>query len=191
MRTLTLGCVVSFGVLGLVACEQQAEQPAAPPTPPAATTTTPTPGDAEADMGDGMMAGGDAGAADAMKPAEVPPAAVCAMLLDAAKAKDDAKFLANSTDVTAQAMADATTKATIYSMLGGGATCGEATVEGERATVPVTVGKEKREIPFVKINDAWKFDSAEYTNKYPPPKAEKSKAGKKPAKPAPKGKHGH
>ena len=143
MRTLTLGYVVSFGALGLVACEQQTEQPAAPTTPPAATTTTPTPGDTEADMGDGM-AGGDAGAADAVKP-EVTPAAVCAMLLEAAKAKDDAKFLANSTDVTAQAMTDATTKATIFSMLGGTATCGEATVEGERASASHCRQREARD----------------------------------------------
>ena len=133
--------------------------------------------------GDGaaMAEGGDAA-----KAAEMTPAAVCGMLLEAAKAKDDAKFLANSTDVTAQAMSDATTKETIYGLLGGTATCGEATVEGERATVPVTVGTEKREIPFVKICDAWKFDSAEYMNKYPaaPEKGKKGKKGK-----AAKGKH--
>jgi hypothetical protein len=180
MRTLTLGCVVSFGVLGLVACEQQADH-ATPTTPPATTTTTtPTPGDAGAEAGDGAAAG------EAAKPAEVTPAAVCATLLEAAKAKDDAKFLANSTDVTAQAMSDATTKETIYTLLGGTASCGEATVEGERATVPVTAGAEKREVPFVKIGDAWKFDSAEYMNKYPAA-PEKGKKGKK-AKAA-KGKH--
>jgi hypothetical protein len=181
VRTLTLGCVVSFGVLGLVACEQQADQTTATPAPAATTTTTPTPGDGAADMGDGATAADG----DAAK-AEVTPAMVCATLLDAAKAKDDAKFLANATDVTAQAMSDAATKETIYTLLGGTATCGDATVEGERATVPVTVAADKRDIPFVKIGDAWKFDSAEYMNKYPaaPEKGKKGKKGK-----AAKGKH--
>lgn len=176
MKLLTLGSALSLAMFGLVACDMLGGGgDTATPTAPAAGADTAPAADTAA------PAGGDAEAAPA-KP-EQTPAMACADLVAAAKAKDDAKFLANSSDVTAQAMADAATKDMLYKLLGD-ATCGDATVEGEKATVPVTAGADKRDVPFVKIGDAWKFDSAEYMNKYPPApekgkKAKKAKAGKK------------
>ena len=170
MKLLTLGSVVSFGVLGLVACDQGAgtaggDTAAAPAVAPA--DTAPAAGDGEA----AAPAGGDAEVAKV----EQTPQQACNALIDAAKAKDDAKFLANCTDVTAQALADAATKEMMFTMMAT-ATCGEGVVEGEKATVPVTAGPDKRDVPFVKMGDAWKFDSAEYMNKYPPAPAKGKKA---------------
>lgn len=168
MKLLTLGSVVSFGVLGLVACDQGAGTAGGDAAAPAAAPAdaAPAAGDAEA-----AAAPGDAEVAKV----EQTPQQACNALIEAAKAKDDAKFLANCTDVTAQALADAATKEMMYTMMAT-ATCGEGVVEGEKATVPVTIGADKRDIPFVKMGDAWKFDSAEYMNKYPPAPAKGKKA---------------
>lgn len=168
---LTLS-VLSLGFLGLVACDKMGgagggAEPAAPTDAPAVAPEA---------------AAGDADAAPAPGDAEPPkveqtPQQACNALIDASKAKDDAKFLANSTDVTAQAMTDAATKDMMFGMLAE-ATCAEGVVEGEKAIVPVTAKEDKREVPFVKIGDMWKFDSAEYMNKYPPQPAKGKKAKK-------------
>ena len=168
MKVLTLGSVVSFAVLGLVACDQGAGTAGGDAAPAVA------PADTAAAAGDGeAAAGGDAEVAKV----EQTPQQACNALIEAAKAKDDAKFLANATDVTAQAVSDAATKDMMFGMLAT-ATCGEGVVEGEKAIVPVTAGTDKRDVPFVKIGDTWKFDSAEYMNKYPPAPAKGKKAKK-------------
>jgi hypothetical protein len=172
MKLLTLGSVVSFAVLGLIACEQGAGTGAAGGDAAAAPEVVPA--DTAAPAGDGEAAA--AGDAEVAKVEQTPQQA-CAALIEAAKAKDDAKFLANATDVTAQAIADAAAKEMIYGTMAN-ATCGEGVVEGEKATVPVTAGADKRDVPFVKIGDSWKFDSAEYMNKYPPAPAKGKKAKK-------------
>lgn len=170
MKLRTLGSVVSLAVLGLVACDKMGGggDTAAPSTAPAVA-----PVDAAAAGDADVAAPGDA---EPAKPEQTPQMA-CTALIDAAKTKDDAKFLANSTDVTAQAVSNAATKDLMFGMMAG-ATCGEGVVEGEKATVPVTAGADKRDVPFVKIGDAWKFDSAEYMNKYPPAPAKGKKAKK-------------
>ncbi len=177
MKLLTLGSVVSFAVLGLVACDQGAGTAggdAAPATAPeAAGADAAAPAAAPAGDAEAPAAMGDAEVAKV----EQTPQQACNNLIEAAKAKDDAKFLANATDVTAQAMADAASKEMMFGMMAT-ATCGEGVVEGEKATVPVTAGADKRDVPFVKIGDAWKFDAAEYMNKYPPAPAKGKKAKK-------------
>lgn len=161
---------VALAVFGFVAaCDKAADKPAETPTvaPADPAPADAVPGDADAVAGD-------------PEPAKVEqtPVQACTTLIGAATAKEDSTFLANSTEATAQAIGDPATKDMVYGLLGTNATCGEATVDGDKATVAVTTGKEKRDIPFVKIGDAWKFDAAEYMNKYPPV-PEKAKKGKK------------
>ncbi len=165
--------VLSLAFFGLVACDKMGgagggAEPAAPADAPAVAPEAAAPGDADAAPAPG----------DAEPPkVEQTPQQACNALIEASKAKEDAKFLANATDVTAQAMSDAATKEMMFGMLAE-ATCGEGVVEGEKAIVPVTAKEDKRDVPFVKIGDAWKFDSAEYMNKYPPAPAKGKKAKK-------------
>ena len=131
---------------------------------------------AEGAEGAGGGAGEEAGeGADAAEAAG--PDAVCATLIAAIKAK-------NVEDVVANSLAGAAEAVTAESIEGmaaalGEATCGEAAVDGDKATVSVTAGEETREIPFGKDGDDWKFDSAGYAAKYPPPAAEPAKGKKK------------
>lgn len=177
MKLRTLG--VAVAIFGLAACDKPADKPAEP-TPVAPADAAPTEAAKPADADAAPTPTEE----EKAKP-EPTPVEACVTLIGAATAKDDTTFLANSTEATAQAIGDPATKDMVYGLLGTNATCGEAAIDGDKATVDVMSGKEKRDIPFVKIGDAWKFDSAEYMNKYPPqpePKAKKGKGAKAKAK---------
>ncbi|MBC7792261.1 MAG: hypothetical protein H7Z43_01015 [Clostridia bacterium] len=158
MKVLSVGCLVALSVSGQVACDKPADS-----TLPAAIDST-SAGDVAPQP---AKPAGDAAPAEAVK-VEQTPVQACTTLIAAATAKDDATFLVNATEATAQAVSDPATKDMVYGLLGANAACGEAAVDGDKATVAVTSGGEMRDIPFVRIGDTWKFDSAEYMNKYPP-----------------------
>ena len=50
---------------------------------------------------------------------------------------------------------------------------------GQSEEVEVTAGEEARDVPFTKVEDAWKFDYQAYAEKYPAPAPEKGKKKKK------------
>lgn len=111
-------------------------------------------------------------------PATPPPAESCTSLINALKAKDDAKVASLSTPTTQQALGAEGAKDHVTQALSNG-TCGAAKVEGDTATVAVTAGEAGQDVPFVKAADGWKFDGAAYLAKYPvPEKAAKGKKGK-------------
>lgn len=159
MKLRTLGFLSSVVVLALSGCEQEAE-PVAEEKP------------------------------IAEKPAEPPPppkpestaVTACNALVEAAKAKDEAKFMANATE-GADALLGAK-KETVMTMLGNATCAAESTpVEGkpDAAMVAVTTaGDQKRDVPFLKVGDEWKFDAQSYVEKYPmiQEKAKKGKKGK-------------
>jgi hypothetical protein len=175
MKLFRLGGYLSLCAIALAGCEStegeagaEGEQPAAAPA------------------GEQPAAGAE-GAAPAAAPAApevVPPAAQCGKLLEGIKAKSAEQVHAVSMDV------DMLTPETIEMLAGelGEATCGEEKVDGDKATVAVTAGAETRDIPFTRVENAWKFDAKAYAEKYPPGKGKKGKKGKK--EKAKKGKKG-
>ena len=119
-------------------------------------------------------------AAPAGEEAAAGPADTCERLIDAIGAKNVEQVVAMSGDGADKITADSIEgiSATLAE-----ASCGDAAVEGDKATVPVTAGEQTREIMFVKSGEDWKFDVGAYMAKYPPPgngkgKAKKEKAGK-------------
>ncbi len=123
---------------------------------------------------------GAEGAEGGEAPAAPGPAEVCATIVEGAGASDESTVTENSTDATAEAMpADGAKEAMMAALKD--ATCGEATEaeDGTTATVQVTSGSETRNIPFIKVDDAWKFDGEAYVKAYPPPAKEEPKGKKK------------
>jgi glucose/arabinose dehydrogenase len=131
--------------------------------------------------------------ADAAKPAEQPaaepakpeptPQEACTQLAAAAKAADEAKVTSMLAPGGAEALAAEGAKEAVMATWAQ-ATCGEAKVEGDKATVSITAGTETKEATFVKAEGAWKFDLAAYLAKYPVDmgKGKKGKKAKKGAK---------
>lgn len=162
MKLRTLCWLMSLACLGLFACEDEAE--------PAADEV-----------------GADAAAEGGEKPSEPEaepvapepgPADACNALVEAAKAPDMEKIKAGATEGSAEKLGDEATGAALATWLAS-ATCGEAAVEGEAATIPLTAGEESREAAFAKTADGWKWDAAAFAESYPPPAPEKGKKGKK------------
>ncbi len=98
-------------------------------------------------------AGGGAGAAVEA----AGPDAACAALIEAIKAKNVEGVVGASGDGAAEVVTAESIEG-LAGQLGEGA-CGEAMVEGDAATVTVTVGDEAKELAFAKVGDAWKFDA--------------------------------
>ena len=112
------------------------------------------------------------------EPAMPPPAEVCTSLINAIKAKDEAKVLSLSAPTTPGALGSEGAKEHLMTTLAA-ANCGAAKVEGDNATVAVTAEEVNQDLPFVKAADGWKFDGAAYLSKYPPAdKAAKNAKGK-------------
>lgn len=159
--------VIPFAV-AIAACSQQAEPVTQDEKAPAVAEET-----------------APAAAEEKEEPAAEEPASdpvkVCEALVAAANAGDAEAFGENATDAAVEAMSKSEEVANTVMATIGEATCGEATVEGETATVSVAVGDTTRDIPFAMSEQAWKFDGAAYLEKYPPemPKAAKGKKGKK------------
>lgn len=162
MKLRTIGLLVAVPLLGL-GCE---ETPEAPP----ATDEALAPAEG----------GAEAGAADAAAKEPVPeapgPAAVCAEVLAAASAKNVEELVGDSLEGAAE-LITADTIEHVAATLAEGA-CGEATVDGEKATVPVKVGEETRELGFAKAGDAWKFDAAAFLAANPAADSKGKKKGK-------------
>jgi len=127
-------------------------------------------GEAAADAG----AEGGEEAKEAGEAAAEGPAAVCAKVIEAIKAKDVAAVVALCTEGAGEAITADSIGGMATAL--GEANCGEATIDGDKATVAATAGEEKRDIPFAKAGDAWKFDAAAYAKAYPAAKAEEAKA---------------
>lgn len=125
----------------------------------------------------GEGAGGEAGEGTAEGGEVAGPAAVCATLIAAIKAKNVDDVVANSLEGAAESVTAESIEGMAAAL--GEATCGEETVDGDKATVSATAGEETREIPFGKDGDTWKFDAAAYATKYPPPAADEPAKGKK------------
>jgi hypothetical protein len=146
MKLRILGVLFSLVSLTLLACEKEAPpaeeaQPAQPAQPTAAAAAP---------------AAGDAGA-------------VCAGMVEAAKAKDMDKIIAVSTPGAAEALAPAGLKDGVLAALNGGS-CGEVKVaadDANKAAVQVKSGEGAKELPFVKGADGWRFDVATYLSKNP------------------------
>lgn len=171
MKLRILGVLFSLLSVTILACEEKAPpaeepQPAQPGAQPAAAPA----------------AGGDAGA-------------VCAGMVDAAKAKDMDKIIAVSTPGAAEALAPEGLKEGVMGALTGGA-CGEVKVSAEdanKATVQIKGAAGAKDLPFIKGADGWRFDVATYLAKNPAgddnakgkkatkkgDKADKKKGGKK------------
>jgi hypothetical protein len=170
MKLQTLGVLFSLLSLTILACEKE--------TPPAeeAQPAQPAGQPAAAQAG----AGGDAGA-------------VCAGMVEAAKAKDMDKIIAVSTPGAAEALAPAGLKEGVLAALTGGS-CSEVKVSAEdanRATVQVRGGEGAKELPFVKGADGWRFDVASYLSRNPAAAGdEAAQKGKRGAKKAEKAKKG-
>ena len=145
--------------LPLVACEEKGEEA----TPEAAPTAQEVAQEAHAEPA----------------PAEVPgPAAICGQLVAAAKAGKEAEILALCTPGSAEALGSEGAKSAMMKYLTA-TSCGEVTVDGEKAMVAVTAGEESRELPFAMVGGAWKFDTGAYMEKYPPETAKPAEAKKK------------
>jgi len=147
MKVRVLGILFSVLSLTLVGCGQKTPPPEEPqPVQPAAAPA----------------------AALAAAPADA--GAVCAGMVEAAKAKDMDKIFSVSTPGAAEALAPAGLKDGVMGALAGGP-CGEVKVaadDANRATVQLKGGKE---LPFVKNADGWRFDVATYVAKNAAPAA--------------------
>jgi hypothetical protein len=145
--------------LGGLACEQE-QQPAETPTEPTAA----------------------AAPAPAAAPVVPGPAETCTALTAALTANETDKALGLIN--AGETFADEAVKAAVLAALKP-CTCGEAVIDGEKATVKATCGEAEVELPFVKGTDGWKLDAASYVTKYPPKMSKKAKkaalkkAGKK------------
>lgn len=154
--------VVSF--VNVAACEEKnagSEQPAAAPAAAA---------EAAAANANEAAKAADAAAATAtaqVKEAPMPsPQDVCNSLIEAAKAKDEAKLLVLSTPATQTALATEGAKEHVFGTLAA-ATCGVAKVDGESAVVPLGATQPAQEATFSKAAEGWKFDGAAFLAKYP------------------------
>lgn len=94
------------------------------------------------------------------------PQEVCQGLVEAAKAKDDSKFLATSTPATATAFGAEGVREHVLTTLAA-ATCGEAKITGDSATLSLGGTEPAQEATFSKAVDGWKFDGAAFVAKYP------------------------
>ncbi len=155
--------VLSLSCLGLVACEGGEEEAPAAEAPKPAEQPAAAP-------------------AEPPKPEPMPQQA-CAELAAAAKANDEAKINSLLAAGGAEILAGEGVKDAVMATWST-ATCGEAKIEGDKATVAIMSGpegKDAKEAPFVKAEGAWKFDLAAYLAKYPVDmgKGKKGKKGKK------------
>lgn len=112
------------------------------------------------------------------------PVQTCNALVQAAKIADPEAFGAVSTDAAIEAMAQDEKRTEAILAVIGAARCGEATVQGDAATVSADSGEQTRDIPFLRVGGIWRFDGAAYLEKYPmeqieKPSPRKAKKGKK------------
>ena len=169
--------ILGFVLLMVGACSQQAEpvdeaEAAVEGAPDEATDENAAAAGADADGADGA----DADEEDAAKS----PVVTCEALGSAAQEGDAETFSANATDAAVEAMSqdEEIAKSVMGTM--GEATCGEANVEDDVATVSAAIGDTTRDIPFAMVEGEWKFDGAAYMEKYPMDEAgKKGKKGKK------------
>lgn len=175
--------ILGFVLLMVGACSQQAEpvdeaEAAVEGAPDEAT-------DENADAADGdAEAGADADGEDAAEADEEEaaksPVETCEALVSAAKEGDAETFSTNATDAAVEAMSQNEELAKSVMGTMGEATCGEANVEDDVATVSAAIGDTTRDIPFAMVEGEWKFDGAAYMEKYPMDEAgKKGKKGKK------------
>ena len=157
-------------------CEEGAEGEEAAADEAAAGEAAPAGEEAAPAGEEGAAAGEGAEEAAAAAPG---PGDTCQKLIEAIGAKNVEQVQAMSGDG-----ADKITAASIEGISAtlADASCGDAAVEGDRATVPVTAGDQTREIVFVKAGEDWKFDVGAYMTKYPPPSNGKGKKKEKAAK---------
>jgi hypothetical protein len=164
MKFSTLALLFALPLFGL-ACEEQAPAPDEGAGQPVA----------------GQPAAGQPGTPAEGQPAVVAPSAVeiCKGIVDAAKAKDEAKIVSVATDGAAEALAGEGVKDHMFALLTDAA-CGEETKspDGAKAMVAMTKGEAKMDMPFTKAGDAVKFDVAAFIEKNPI-KKEEGKKGKK------------
>jgi len=168
MKLGTIASVLAVSCMGLAACEEK--QPEAQPGAEAPAVAQPT----------------EPKAVEAPKAPEVAPGEICKEVTAAAKGNDEAK-LTSLVAGGAEVLAGEGVKDALVGALGG-ATCGEAKIEGDKAIVPLTTGAGKKakavDGPFIKGADGWKFDCADWLAKNPvkAAKGKKAKAGKKKGK---------
>ena len=148
MKLRTLAVLFALPLFGL-ACEEQAPTPdegaggqpgAGQPTPPTEPVAAPAPNAVE----------------------------ICKGIVEAAKAKDEAKIVAVATDGAADVLNGEGVKDHVYALLADAA-CGEETKseDGSKVMVAVTKGDEKVELPFTKVGDTLKFDAAAFVERNP------------------------
>jgi len=169
MKLRTLGLALSLPLMCLVGCEDG-------DTPEDETVAVE--GEAAAPEGEAAAPEGEAAAPEGEAAEAAGPD--CAALIEAIKAKNVEGVVAAS----AEGAADVVTAESIEALAGalGAGECGEAAVEGEAATVPVTIGETSKDLKFVKAGDEWKFDAKGYFAANPAPAPEekgKKKKGKK------------
>ena len=176
MKLGTLALLFALPLFGL-ACEEQTPAPeeGAGGQPAVGQPATPTEG----------------------QPAAAPaPSAVeiCKGIVEAAKAKDEAKIVAVSVAGAGDALAGEGVREHMFALLTD-AVCGEEkkSEDGAKVEVALTKGEEKMELPFTKVGDTLKADIALFVEKHPA-KKEDGKKGKKEKvkkeKPVKKGKKG-
>lgn len=145
-------------IFSTAACEEKTAAPEATEAKPAETAPVAEAPKAEA---------APVVAAPAAKEAALPgPADVCTTLCEAAKAKDDSKFLSLSTPATQTVLAADGAKEHILKTLGA-ATCGAVKLEGESASINLQGTTPAQEATFTKTADGWRFDGAAFLAKYP------------------------
>lgn len=160
--------VLSF--VTVAACEEKnaaPEQPAAAAAAAAAAEAKPGTEAAAAAGAAKAVEAGAAAAPAAVKEVVLPsPQDVCNQLIEAAKAKDEAKLLVLSTPATQTAFAAEGVKDHVIATLAA-ASCGVAKVDGDNAVVPLGATEPAQEATFSKAADGWKFDGAAFVAKYP------------------------
>ena len=158
VRNLVLPiCLVSFLT---VACEEKkaSDAEATPGTAASAEAAKPAPVAAPVAAVPPTM--------PVKEPALPGPQEVCQGLIEAARAKDDSKILATSTPATATAFgADGVRDHVIETL--AAASCGEAKITGDSATLSLGGTAPAQEASFSKAVDGWKFDGAAFVAKYP------------------------
>lgn len=170
--------VLSF--VFVAACEEKNAAPEQAAAAAAAAAAEAKPG-TEAAAAAGAAKGVEAAAPAPVKEVVLPsPQDVCNQLIEAAKAKDEAKVLVLSTPATQTAFAAEGVKDHVMGTLAA-ASCGVAKVDGDNAVVPLGATEPAQEATFSKAADGWKFDGAAFVAKYPV-KVVKEKAKKAAAK---------
>ena len=171
-KTVWIGALVLAGAT--MACDDAAEEA---PAEGEAAAGEEGGEEAAAEGAEGAEAAEGAEGAEAAAEEAPGPDAACKTLIEAIKAKKVEDVVAASTEGAADIINDKSIEGIAASL--GEATCGEATVDGDSATVPATAGDVTREIPFAKVEDAWKFDAKAYAEKYPAEDKGKKKKKKK------------